>query len=163
MPNHKFTLRQGFSISIILTTALISFSIISEKIGLTSAFMGFLFFWYWSSIKEFSIEDIKENVIGSLVGIGISYGVYTILHTFGKEIYGPTMIIVLFIVMFFNFMKIVPMIISDTTFLFITVLTSNQLLVKSNYMELLSAYSLGVVFFIVVVFLIFKLLKIRPS
>lgn len=163
MPNHKFTLKQGFSISIVLTTALISFSIITAKIGLTSAFMGFLFFWYWSSIKEFSPEEIKEDVIGSLVGIGISYGVYTILHTFGKDIYGPTMIIVLFVVLFFNIMKIAPMIVNNTTFLFITVLTSNQLLVKANYIELLSAYSLGVVFFIVVVCLVFKFLKISPS
>ncbi|MBS7526153.1 hypothetical protein KHM83_05655 [Fusibacter paucivorans] len=163
MNDTKVSVKEGILLAVILTVLLAAFSIITGKIGYTEAWAGYMFFWFWSTIRHFEKELVISDFLNSIVGIALGFGVFTILHTYGMAVFESVTLLVLLVVLFFSITKIIPYIIGDTTFLFFTVLTSHALLSDANYVQISASYVLGAIFFILTISFVFKLMhKTEP-
>lgn len=160
---NKPTVKEGIVLSIILTIALLGFSIISGKLGLVNVWAGCMFFWYWANIDDFKMDHIKENVIGSLTGVLLCFGLYLLVQNYGKSVFELGMIAVLLVVLFFCITDLLPIIFNKATFLFITVLTAHQFIAGTDYLDLLLSYAFGVAFFSIGLGLVFKLLHSKKT
>lgn len=160
---NKTTVREGIVLSIIMTIAILGFSIISGILGLVNGWAGCMFFWYWANIDHFKMDHIKENIIGSLTGIILCFGLYLLIQNYGKSVFLLGMIAVLLVVLFFCITDLLPIIFNKATFLFVTVLTAHQFITGTDYFDLLLAYAFGVVFFSIGLGLVFKLLNSKKT
>ncbi|KAF5077739.1 hypothetical protein DSECCO2_147740 [anaerobic digester metagenome] len=160
---NKTTVKEGILLSIILTIAILGFSIISGKLELVNGWAGCMFFWYWANIDHFQMDHLKENIIGSLIGILLCFGLYLLIQNYGKSVFELGMIVVLLVVLFFCITDLLPLFFNKATFLFVTVLTAHQFLAETDYLDLLLSYTFGVVFFSIVLGLVFKLLHSKKT
>lgn len=152
-------IKEGLILGLVFTILLAVFSVVTGAFGITEAWAGFLFFWYFSSVRKFEKDSILIDVINSLVGIGLSYGVYLVLGIYGKTVFEGVILFVLLIILFFSVTKLIPYFIGDATFLYFTVLTSHVFLVEANYAQIVISYLCGVVFFTCTLLLTFRLLQ----
>ncbi|WP_160316171.1 hypothetical protein [Acetobacterium bakii] len=150
--------KEGIILSIILTIAIFTFSMVSGRLGLVNVWAGCMFFWYWANVDHFKMDHIVENIVGSLVGILLCFGLYYVLHNYGMSVFEIAMIAVLLVVLFFCITEFLPIILNKATFLFITVLTAHQFLTECNYLDLLISYAFGAVWFMIILGLAFKVL-----
>lgn len=147
--------KEGIVLAVILTMAIFFFSIVSGMLGLVNVWAGCMFLWYWANVDHFKMDHtLVENIVGSLVGIALCFGLYYLLHNYGLSVFVIALIVVLFVVLFF--MEFLPYILNKATFLFITVLTAHQFLTESNYFDLLLSYAFGVVWFSLILTVAFK-------
>lgn len=160
---NKPTVKEGLLMSIILTIALITFSIISGILGLVNVWAGFMFFWYWANVDDFKMDHLKENIIGSLTGMLLCFGLYFLVQNYGQAAFEIGIILVLLVVLFFSITDLLPFIFNKATFLFVTVLTAHQFIVETNYLDLLISYIFGAVFFLGVLGLVFRLLNSKKK
>ncbi len=151
--------KEGIVLGVILTITIFVFSIVSGMLGLVNVWAGCMFFWYWANVDHFKMDHIVENIVGSLVGIALCFGLYYLLHNYGMSVFEIALIAVLFVVLFFNITDFLPYILNKATFLFITVLTAHQFLTESNYLDLLLSYTFGVIWFSLILTVAFKVLS----
>lgn len=145
----KNNLSKGLLFALVLTIVLCLYSVIMGQFAVTEGWAGFMFFWFWSSIRSFELEPLKKDIPNSIVGLLLSFGIFKAFHSLAETPYTIIMVLTLFIVLFLIVTEIIPYVIGPTTFLFFTVLTGNLMLEEANYTHIFISYFAGVVFFII--------------
>ena len=154
---------QGLLFVIILTLSLWAYSMILGAFGLREGCIGYLFLWFWSAVRGFEMEGFLADTINSCVGIACGCFAQWILRDYGLPIFTPAVFTLSGIVLFLSATKLVPMIVGDSTFLFMALLTGHLYLSQANYVDIAVSYLAGVVFFLVVITLIAKLFGTEKS
>lgn len=154
----KKSIKFGLVMALIMALFLGLYSLLAGSLALTEGWAGYMFFWCWSSIREFDFKSIKKDIPCSLVGIALSYLMFYV-HSFGNIIiFDVVIMITLIIVLFFSVTKLLPYVVNEATFLFFTVLTGNTMLSQAKYGDIVVSYVLGIVFFLLTLGTTLKLL-----
>jgi len=157
--NEKISAGKGFVMALILTILLVVFSIITSAFKLTEIWAGYMFFWFFSSVRAFDRSKLLPDVINSLIGIGLGFLMFLCMKHYGTAIFELVVIITMLVILFFLVTKLIPYVVGDATFLFFTILTANIFLTGGNYVDIAVCYVCGVIFFSLTLTGLFALLS----
>ena len=155
----KMPIRKAMLFAFIMTFLIMAFSIGMEIIGNYEGWAGFLFFWFWTTIREFKFDQVVRDARNAIVGIAASYVMYFLLQTYGHQVFDPVITLTIFLILFFVKTKMIPQVVGETSFLYFTILTSHAYLAKTDYLQVVSAFILGVIFFLILLGATVKLLE----
>lgn len=141
-------LKTGLMMSFLMTLILILYSLMLGRFCLTEGWAGYLFFWFWSSVKNFDFASLQHDIPNSLTGIIMGYFICMLARSGNTLLYNIVIVLTLLVVLFFSVTKLIPHVVGECTFLFFTVLTGNTMLAQGNYKDIAQSYIIGVVFFL---------------
>jgi hypothetical protein len=117
-------------------------SLLSEA----SLFGGLLMLWYWANIEQLALRRLPSAILGSLVGIGVAWGMF-----YGATYYGPfglgVGLFLLIIVIYLDILKVMPLFVNGATMLYSIIAAAPLVQLKVNWIELCLATIGGALFF----------------
>jgi len=143
----KALIKNGLIVAILVTILLMIYAIVMGKFGVTETWAGFLFFYFWGTVRESDPKVLQYDIPSSLVGIGLGGLIFWLLHNKGEGAYLIGVILVIIFVLFFSQTNLIPHIVNKPTFLFFTVLTANLFLAQANYLQIFISYIIGAMWF----------------
>lgn len=144
----KIGIKLGAVMAVVMALLLGLYSILMGAFACVEAWAGYLFFWFWSSIRGFAFKPLRYDIPNALVGILLSFGMFRAHGALPAGTFDAVIMITLTVVLFFSITKLIPYVVGDTTFLFFTILTGNTMLAQADYKDIAISYVVGVVFFL---------------
>jgi hypothetical protein len=137
----------GFLILLLVVTSIVGWIILGTALfGLTSFFATFMFAWYWVNVEQGDFKQWPHCLIGAITGVALTWQSQVLVQQFGS--YGLIAgLLVIIAAIYVQIMNWVPMALNRCTMLFVTVLAAPALMVKMDFIELLSAIAIGAVYF----------------
>lgn len=145
----------GFLVVLLVVAAIVGWILIGSKVlGVTSFFASFLFLWYWAAVEQADYGQWTQSVVGALVGLLLAWQSAYLGAHYGQNgmIAG---IVILLVAIYVQVMNWVPIAVSRSTMLYLTVLAAPAILEKLDPVETAIAIVGGAVFFAGVVGLAF--------
>lgn len=139
--------KQGFWIAIILTALIFAFSKGLQVIGLRHGWAGFVFFWFWSSVRGFDYRILARDTVNALAGVGIAFCIGYAGKRLGAAPFEAVLAAVIFAVLFLTSTRLAPFVIGDATFLIMAILLGRPGLDGKEFMHISAALTMGSAFF----------------
>jgi hypothetical protein len=118
--------------------------------GLTSFFATFMFAWCWVNVEQGDFKQWPQCFVGALVGVGLTWQSQLLTVHFGTTGLAAGLLVIIAAI-YIQIMNWLPLALNRCSMLFVTVLAAPALLVKMDFVELLTAIGLGSVYFFGVV------------
>lgn len=84
----KMKLKTALLMTFVMCLLLCLYSLVLGRLAIAEGWAGFLFFWYWSTIKQFDLPCLKQDIPNTLVGIAAAFGMQLAVYNLSITLFG---------------------------------------------------------------------------